>query len=447
MVWQHGDHHDIPRQWRIHKPGAWLPADHRVHREYLRRVTEHVDKNPEEKLTPALQEFKELIEGNTRIYMYFTQMFEEIPNKRPYWHDPTGTKQIRDYPHMLQVLNHVVRRAPEWTDAAESAGVVGVPFCAILDYPMGTASGHAAFLDPDVNKAIKKVLNEWGKFLETPESAEALGDHKLGWFGETGQKDVMQVANAPYKSSHKFEEMFICDPSAKYHGYKSWDDFFTRQVHDKARPVASPDDDNVIANACESKVFNIQRDAQLRDRFFAKGQPYSVLDMLAHDPLAQQFAGATVYQAFLSALSYHRWHSPVSGTIRRAFVQDGTYFSEPLFEGVGDPTVHEIDTGGISVGQGYLSALATRGIIFIEADNPAIGLMAFIAIGMDEVSSVDITVKEGQHVKKGEQTGMFHFGGSTHCLLFRKGVKLSEFPEVGRKENVPVRGKLAIVTP
>ncbi len=26
-------------------------------------------------------------------------------------------------------------------------------------------SGHAAFLDPDVNKALKKVLNEWGKFL------------------------------------------------------------------------------------------------------------------------------------------------------------------------------------------------------------------------------------------------------------------------------------------
>jgi phosphatidylserine decarboxylase len=433
---------------QLSRPGAWLPADHRVHREFLRRVTHHVDKHPDEKLTPALQEFKELIEGNSRIYMYFIQMFEEIPNKRPYWKDPTGTKQIRDYQHMLQVLNHIVSRAPEWTDAAESAGVVGVPFCAILDYPMGTPSGYAAFLDPDVNKALKKVLNEWGKFLETPKSAEALGDHKQGWFGETGLNDVMQVANAPLKSSMKFEQMFVCEPSAKYYGYKSWDDFFTRQVHDDARPVASPDDDNVIANACESKVFNVQRNAQLRDRFFAKGQPYSVLDMLAHDPLAKQFAGATVYQAFLSALSYHRWHSPVSGTIKRAFVQDGTYFSEPLFESVADPNNHgEIDTKGITVGQGYLSAMATRGIIFIEADNPAIGLMAFIAIGMDEVSSVDITVKEGQHVKKGDQTGMFHFGGSTHCLLFRKGVKVSDFPEVGRNENVPVRSKVAVVKP
>lgn len=40
--------------------------------------------------------------------------------------------------------------------------------------------------------------------------------------------------------------------------------------------------------------------------------------MLAHDKLAEQFVGGTVYQAFLSALSYHRWHSPVSGKIVKA---------------------------------------------------------------------------------------------------------------------------------
>lgn len=167
--------------------------------------------------------------------------------------------------------------------------------------------------------------------------------------------------------------------------------------------------------------------------------------MLGHDPLSKEFAGGTIYQAFLSALSYHRWHSPVSGKVRRAFVEEGTYFSEPLFEGIGDPNVKEIDTGGLGVAQGYLSALATRAIIILEADNPKIGLMAFIGIGMDEVSTCEITVKEGQYIKKGEQLGMFHFGGSTHCLLFRKGVKLEGFPEVGRKENVPVRSQLAVV--
>lgn len=70
--------------------------------------------------------------------MYFVQMFDEIPRKQPYWRDPTGLKQIRDYNHMLQVLNHIVTRAPEWTEAAESVGMVGVPMCALLDYPMAT---------------------------------------------------------------------------------------------------------------------------------------------------------------------------------------------------------------------------------------------------------------------------------------------------------------------
>ena len=60
--------------------------------------------------------------------------------------------------------------------------------------------------------------------------------------------------------------------------------------------------------------------------------------MLADDAMAEVFAGGTVYQAFLDARNYHRWHSPVSGTIRKAFVQQGTYFSEAESEGE-DPKV------------------------------------------------------------------------------------------------------------
>lgn len=372
-------------------------------------------------------------------------MFDEVPYKHVYRKDPTGNKQIRDFNHMLEVLNHVFGSAPVWTDAAQQVGMVGVPMCAILDYPMSTPSGHAAFLDPAVNQHFKKILNEWGKFLLQPESAGVLHANKTGWLGEHGKTDMMSVANAPLKTQHTFEDFFHCDSSQKHYGYKSWDDFFTRKFKEDVRPIASPDDDNVIANACESKTFALEHNTKLRDKFWVKGQPYSIKDMLAHDPLADQFAEGTVYQAFLSALSYHRWHAPVSGTIKKAFVVDGTYFSEPLFEGLGDPNTKEIDAHGISSGQGYLSHLATRAIIFIEADNPKIGLMAFIGIGMDEVSTCEITVKEGQHVKKGEQTGMFHFGGSTHCLIFRSEVKLSGFPQPGRADNVPVRSKLAVV--
>ena len=88
-------------------------------------------------------------------------------------------------------------------------------------------------------------------------------------------------------------------------------------------------------------------------------------------------------------------------------------------------------------------------MIFIEADNPNIGLMCFLAIGMAEVSSCEITVRKGERVKKGQQTGMFHFGGSTHCLIFRPSVKV-EFDFHGQKPglsatNIPVNSMIAAV--
>lgn len=232
---------------------------------------------------------------------------------------------------MLKLLNHILTTAPHWSDKSESVGMVGTPFNAILDWPMGTPSGYIAFIDPEVNAMWKKVLDAWGEFLTSPASAEVLGEDSHCWFGEVGTKDLEMTANEAAGTSHEFVDLFHCDPSAKHHGYKSWDDFFTRPFKEDARPVASPEDDNVIANSCESMPYNVAYDIKLRDKFWIKGQPYSCLDILAQDPIAEQFAGGTIYQAFLSALSYHRWHSPVSGTIRKAFVKDGTYFSEPLF--------------------------------------------------------------------------------------------------------------------
>ncbi|KAH0183189.1 hypothetical protein KCV03_g9895, partial [Aureobasidium melanogenum] len=442
----HGEREEnIPKEHHIHRVGDWLPGDHRVHREWLGGIIDHVDKNPKD-LHPVLKEFKELIEGNTRIYMLFNTMFEQVPTKKPYVNNPTGHPQIRGYQHFLQVLNHILTTTPHWNDQSEKVGMVGVPINAVLDWPMGTPSGFAVFLDPQVNAMLKKVLNAWGEFLSSPESCEpALGDGPKGWFSKTGKSELSRTANKASGTEHPYEDLFHCDPSKLYHGYTSWDNFFTRHFKEGARPVASPDDDDVVANACESKPYKYAYDVKLRDRFWIKGQPYSVLDMLAYDDLAPQFEGGCVYQAFLSALSYHRWHAPVSGKIVKAYVKDGTYYSEPLFEGIGDPDNRDIDMGGETTSQGYLTATATRAIVFIEADNPAIGLMAFLGVGMTEVSTCEITVQQGQHVKKGDEIGMFHFGGSTHCLMFRKCVEIRGLPDPGRDSNVPVRGQVGML--
>lgn len=167
--------------------------------------------------------------------------------------------------------------------------------------------------------------------------------------------------------------------------------------------MASPDDDRVIANACESKTYKVAKNVEARNKFWVKGQPYSVVDMLAQDPLAEHFVGGTVYQAFLSALSYHRWHAPVSGTIKKAYTVDGSYYSEPMYEDLDEN--HPAEITGETLSQEYLSVMAARAIIFIEADNKDLGLVAFLGVGMTEVSTCEITVKEGEHVKKGDLLG------------------------------------------
>jgi phosphatidylserine decarboxylase len=424
--------------------GEWLPHDRRAHREWLGGVIEHVDKNPKA-LQPVLVEFQTLIETNSRVYNLVEAMFQQIPNKEPYNNNALGQghAQFRDYPHMLQTLNHILTTAPSWNDKSERLGLVGLPFNAVFDWPMGTSAGFAFFLDPEVNKMLKKVLNVWGEFLCSEKSKYVLEkDKPVSWFSAHGKEELTHVANNG-QTQYSFEEMFQCDPADQHMGYKSWDDFFTRLFKEGIRPVGAPEDDNVIANACESKTFKVARQVKARDHFWLKGQPYSVRDMLAHDSLADQFVGGTVYQAFLSALSYHRWHAPVSGKLVKAYVVDGSYYSEPPFAEFSAD--QDADRVGQVSSQGYLTSTATRAIMFFQADNPAIGLMAFLGIGMCEVSTCEMTVKEGQHVQKGDEIGMFHFGGSTHCLMFRKGVEVEGFPEATPEHNIPVRSALATV--
>ncbi|HSY04304.1 MAG TPA: phosphatidylserine decarboxylase family protein [Steroidobacteraceae bacterium] len=407
--------------------GEWLPSDQAFLEKWLEAMSAKSHAEPQA-LRPVIAEFRDLIESDATIFMLFSQMFAQVPGRPPYNKDPCGRPQVRDYQHMLRLLNTIMTHAPEF----DRSGLVGCPINAILDWSMGTAAGMAAFLNERVNGALQQVLNAWGRFLSCGDSAYVLNDdpHK-GWFGA----DAL-------KAMPNFARDFLCEPDRPHWGFRSWDHFFTRELRRGARPVAQPDDDRVIVNACESAPYRLAREVSFRDTFWIKAQPYSIVHMLANDRLAPLFAGATVYQAYLSPLSYHRWHSPVSGTVAKAYVRYGSYFAEAAS--------HGFDPAGPNDSQAYITELATRALMFIEADNPAIGLMCVLAVGMCEVSSCQISVYEGQHVSKGDQLGMFHYGGSTHCLMFRPGVQL-EFDHHGQKpglkaRNIPLNARIALVT-
>jgi phosphatidylserine decarboxylase len=308
--------------------------------------------------------------------------------------------------------------------------MVVLPLGAILDWTMGTPAGFAAFRDRRINAMLKKILSVWCEFLSSGDSRYVLNDSPSGWKGEAARAAIGI-------------EQYRHDPDDEYWGFTSWNDFFTRRLADGARPVDSPEDDGVIVSACESTPYGVAVDVQLQDQFWLKSQPYSLQDMLGNDESARQFVGGTVYQAFLSATNYNRWHSPVAGKIVRAFTLEGTYYSEADSEGA--------DAVEPRYSQSYLAHVAARAVIIIEADNPVIGLTAFVPVGMSEVSSclIDPKIEPGYHVEKGEELGYFQFGGSTHCLVFRPGA-IADFsltaipqPHLADPPLVRVRSSLA----
>jgi len=409
-----------------YRVGEWLPSDEAFLTRWLDAMLEKT-RTEEKALHPEIQDFEALIEADPRLFMLFNQMFEQVPRRAPYRQDPTGKPQVRDYRQLLRLFNTIMTHAPEF----DRTGLVGCPLNAVLDWSMGTAAGRTVFLNETVNAQLKRILNAWGRFLASGDSAYVLSDDpRKGWFGADAREAMPEFARE-----------FSCDPNQPHWGFRSWDHFFTRELRPGARPVAAPEDDRVIVNVCESAPYRIARHASYRDTFWIKSQPYSIVHMLANDKLAPLFAGATVYQAYLSPLSYHRWHSPVSGTVVKAYVKDGTYYAEAASRG--------FDPAGPNDSQGYITALATRAVLFIEANDPRIGLLCVLAVGMAEVSSCEITVYEGQRLRKGEPLGMFHFGGSTYCLIVRPGVAL-EFDHHGQKpglhaRNIHVNARIATV--
>ena len=442
--------------------GNWLPKDKQHIETWIKDLKQRVEKEPKHlDLVAPIQELKDLVDNEPNLSLLADKMFKDAAKIKKL--DPMGNAELESFDDFLVLLNAIMTQAPEYTEyqdpktgALEPCGLIGFPINALLDWPMATDAGYSFFSNALVNQQFKKILTYWSEYLNSTASRSVLVNDfpdrtpkVLGWLSDVAKQEMVNVACQASSDEallqQPFEHFFNCDPSDPYFGFKSWDDFFTRTFADGIRPIAEAE--NEIANACESAPLQVVSNVSENAAFWLKGQPYSLQNMMDFDPLAKEFVGGTIYQAFLSALSYHRWNSPVSGTVKKAFIVNGSYYLENRYEGF----INEngADPSAPNDSQPFLTAVATRAVIFIESDNPKIGLMCFIAVGMAEVSSCEITVKEGQHLNKGDELGMFHFGGSTHCLVFRPEVELEfDFHNTTPgldASNIPVCSRIATV--
>ena len=100
-----------------YRVAEWLPSDQAVLENWLSKLIEKVDggqtpkdDEKEDDLLPAIQEFKDTVENDAELMMFFNLMFEEVPFSQ----DPTGQPQVKDYKQMFRLLNAIMEQAPEY---------------------------------------------------------------------------------------------------------------------------------------------------------------------------------------------------------------------------------------------------------------------------------------------------------------------------------------------
>ncbi len=238
------------------------------------------------------------------------------------------------------------------------------------------------------------------------------------------------------------------------HDYKSWNDFFARElVTDTnnrtipSRPVTMPDRDYVISSPTDCIMNPLvqvlsESTGMVRRRYVhnplqfdtvldVKGIPISMAQLLKGvDPeLQRQFVGGNGLACILMPNTYHRFHAPVTGTIRHAdVVVSGTYGYPDWPNWV--PQDGNVAGPGTDFSQ---FQLFQRGVIIIEVEYADVikgrikkGYVASIPVGLDTIGSVVLRkniLKPGARVKRGyTELGNFYYGGSLNILLFSPGM-------------------------
>ncbi|KAJ7828498.1 phosphatidylserine decarboxylase [Mycena olivaceomarginata] len=215
---------------------------------------------------------------------------------------------------------------------------------------------------PAFNIAMKDLLNSWAAYLQTPDSSKTLTDSAGGWFSEMGLAALEDDDRGKFNSTYVLSKPTADEPRIRF-----LDEFFTREI----LPTPGP--------------------------WFPRTTPPSIP--------ASSSAPARL----------HRWNrlsgvpQPPPTTIAGAEDDPDLVPGSPY--------------GTIIRSQPWLTQAATRALIYIN--NPKVGLVCFIGVGMVEVSTCALAVRTGQQVNRGDELGMFHFGGSSHLLLFGPQAKLT----------------------
>jgi len=189
--------------------------------------------------------------------------------------------------------------------------------------------------------------------------------------------------------------------------FKSFNEFFYRALKPGARPIAPGDKVAVLPADGRHLAFQNVGEAT---GFYAKGQKFSLEAFLGDPALAAKFAGGSLLISRLCPVDYHRFHFPVGGQPDTPRLINGWLYS--------------VSPIALRLNLAYLWE-NKRMITLVES--PVFGQVAVCEIGATMVGSIFQTFTSGRAVVKGEEKGLFQFGGSCVVTIFQPGrIKLAD---------------------
>ena len=187
----------------------------------------------------------------------------------------------------------------------------------------------------------------------------------------------------------------------EYHIKKwdSFDHFFTRKIKKNYRPIDR--DEDAFVSPCDGRlsVYDINEDLT----FEIKGSHYTTASLLMDENRASEFAEGKVLVFRLCVDDYHRYCYPADGTMLYLVHIKGQ--------------LHTVRP--IALEKYPVFIRNAREVSLIQTDN--FGLIAQVEVGALMIGKIE-NHKSAGPVEKGDEKGMFHYGGSTIVILTKKGV-------------------------
>ncbi len=182
--------------------------------------------------------------------------------------------------------------------------------------------------------------------------------------------------------------------------FKTFNEFFWRGLKPAARPIAPGDRVAVLPADGRHLAFP---NVDTAEGFYVKGAKFTLAELLGDAELAERFAGGSMLISRLCPVDYHRFHFPVAGVPGEPRLINGWLYS--------------VSPVALRRNIRYLVE-NKRVVTLIKA--PGFGTVAMIEVGATNVGTIKQTHVPDRAVAKGEEKGVFKFGGSCVITLFER---------------------------